>query len=97
MSKKQWEPWFLNEKIEYLKQNYNNCIINLSNNNYTKDNEIIKLLNCYKSNFYDYSAFYFDSFSETNKNNLDEKFELILEIIKNNFIDDNFIIKFLET
>ena len=87
----------LNEKIEYLKQNYDNCIINLSSNNYTKDNEIIKLLNCYKNNFYDYSTFYFDSFSETNKNNLDEKFELILEIIKNNFIDDNFIIKFLET
>ena len=86
----------LNGKIEFLKKNYDNCINNLSNLNYTKDSKIIILLNCYKNNFYDYSAFYFDNFSETNKNNLDENFKLILEIIKNNFIDDNFIIKFLE-
>jgi len=81
----------LNEKINYLKKNYDNCI-----NNYKNDNETIILLNCYKNNFYDYSAFYFNSFTETYKNKLDEKFGLIIEIIKNNFIDDNFMIKFLE-
>jgi hypothetical protein len=92
----------LDEKIELIlviiKNNSidDNFINNLSNNNNANDNEIIILLNCYKNNFYDYSAFYFDNFSETYKNKLDEKFELIIEIIKNNFIDDNFIIKFLE-
>jgi hypothetical protein len=52
-------------------------------------------LNCYKNIFYDYSAFYFDNLNETHKTKLEEKFEIIIEIIKNNF-DDNFIIKFLE-
>jgi hypothetical protein len=33
--------------------------------------------------------------NETHKTKLEEKFEIIIEIIKNNF-DDNFIIKFLE-
>ena len=85
----------LYEKIKYLKNNYDKCIHYLSNNN-TNDNESIILLNCYKNNFYNYSAFYFDNFMETYKNKLDEKFELIIELIKNNFIDDNFIFKFLE-
>jgi hypothetical protein len=52
-------------------------------------------LNCYKNIFYDYSEFYFDNLNETHKTKLEEKFEIIIEIIKNNF-DDNFIIKFLE-
>ena len=39
---------------------------------------------------------YFDNFNETFKNKLDEKFRLIADIIKNNFIDDNFLFKFLE-
>ena len=86
----------LSEKIEFLKQNYDNCINDLYNDNKTDNNESIILLNCYKNKFYNYSAFYFDSFNETYKNKLEEKFEIIKEIIKNNFIDDNFIIKFLE-
>ena len=86
----------LNEKIEYFKNNYDKYMNNLSDSNNTNDDKKKILLNCYKNNFYDYSAFYFDNFNETFKNKLDEKFGLIAEIIKNNFIDDNFIFKFLE-
>jgi len=85
----------LEEKIEFLNQNYDNCFNNLSKSN-NNNNEKIILLNCFKNNFFNYSAFYFDSFNETYKNELDEKFELILNVIKNNFIDDNYIMKFLE-
>ena len=84
----------LNEKIEFLKYNYDYCFNNLSKSN--NNNKKIILLNCYKNNFFNYSAFYFDSFNETYKKELDEKIELILVIIKNNSIDDNFINKFLE-
>ena len=86
----------LNEKIKYIKNNYDKCMNNLSNSNSTNDNEINILLNCYKNNFYNYSAFYFKNFNETFKNKLDKNLGLIVEIIKNNFIDDNFIFKFLE-
>jgi hypothetical protein len=51
----------LNEKIEYFKNNYDKCMNNLSDSNNTNDYEKIILLNCYKNNFYDYSAFYFDT------------------------------------
>ena len=64
----------LNEKIEYLKKNYDNCMNyfsndNIINDNNANDNEKMILLNCYKNNFYDYSAFYFNNFSETYKKN----------------------------
>ena len=81
------------DKINFI-NNSSGCVDFLKNNQYPYTNEIMKLLECYKNNFYNLSVFYFNNF--TYKEELDKTINKILEKIKNNYIDESFIHKYLE-
>ena len=85
------------EKINYILNKSNVCFDDSENfKNFSNFNETMDLFDCYKNNFYNYSAFYFTNFNETIKNKLDNYINNISLIIKNNIVDDNFLNEFLE-
>ena len=59
--------------------------------------ETLKLLNCHKNNFYNYSAIYVNNFSEGYKNKLDNIIKNFSIKVKENYIDEFFIDEFLQT
>ena len=64
-------------------------------NNISLYNEIIEYINCYSYNFFNYTAIYFNNFDDKYKKELDTKMKEIINKIKKNYIDENFIFKFL--
>ena len=60
-------------------------------NNISLYNEIIEYINCYSYNFFNYTAIYFNNFDDKYKKELDAKMKEIINKIKNNYIDENFI------
>jgi len=90
----------INEKINYIKNNSNNCfnyILNLETSENISDfNKSLQLLNCYNNNFYNYSVKYFNKFDDNIKNRLDNIMNKISLKIKNNYIDDIFLYDYLD-
>ena len=94
------DTYDIHYKIEYISNNNRECYYNLSQmDNNTDYNESLIILNCYMNNFYNYSAFYFNNFSDNYKDELDKiinainiklKDNYIYEIYLNNYLDKNF-------
>ena len=85
----------IKEKIDYIIKNKNCIDIFYKIENFTYINETLQFLNCYKNNFYNSTAFYFDDFDKGYKIEIDRIINEILIKIKNNFIDENFLTSFL--
>ena len=80
----------LNNKITFIKDK--KCFD--VNNNKLKD--IIDFINCYINNFFNYTVFYFNNFSNIYKEDLSYNIKEIIQEIKDNYIDDNYLYEFLE-
>ena len=94
------DKYDIHYKIEYIGNNNRECYYNLSQkDNNTDYNESLIILNCYMNNFYNYTGFYFNNFSDNYKDELDEiinsiniklKDNYIYEIYLNTYLDKNF-------
>ena len=85
------KEYSLNEKITYIKDK--RCF-DVINNEFYKD--INNFINCYINNFFNYTAFYFNNFSNIYKEDLSNNINEIIQEIKDNYIDDNYLYEFLE-
>jgi len=86
-------------KIEYIKNRSDICfnkLNSLKKDNISDFNCSLKLLNCYNNKFYNSNVFFFDSFDNNYKNELENIINKINIKIKSNYIDGIFLNNYLE-
>jgi len=75
----------------------NNICLNISDiEPFEFYNKTEHLLNCYENQYYNYSAFIFENFNKTYKNELDNIINNIQDEIKLNYFDERFLNDYLE-